>query len=412
MEKILIDTLFIVYYFFIEGKENEMKKKRIVVIPSDALDDYIKNGMSEEYIREYYNPKGYYEEVFVVSPLEKGITKKYGMTIIGTSVFGLHKVIKKINPDIIRAYDGFKCADWLSLARIDGIPTVCSVHDSREELIHQSLKYADVVICMSNIVKSNVCKVVKGIDKNRVIVMPNRVDVELFSKKNNEIFNERQNEIYKHKYHIIHIGRKTVQKNIDTVIKAAKYLDDDYSIIFIGRGNAEPYQQLAEIEGVTDKCFFVESIPNNELPYWYSWCDCMCTPSRWEGFGFVFIEAAACGAKIITSDLAPMNEYLQDGISAFLIKDFENPQVVAEYIRKVCISEYSSITNEARKVAMGFSKETVDDKEIKIMENAKNISSTSLKQILFGVAIMISYDLVYFYRSVKHCFEAFLQHYR
>ena len=39
----------------------------------------------------------------------------------------------------------------------------------------------------------------------------------------------------------------------------------------------------------------------------------MCTPSKWEGFGLVFVEAAACGAKIITSDVPPMNEYFSNG---------------------------------------------------------------------------------------------------
>ena len=45
----------------------------------------------------------------------------------------------------------------------------------------------------------------------------------------------------------------------------------------------------------------------------------MCVPSRGEGFGIVFIEAAACGSVIVTSDIAPMNEFLTNGVNAIFV---------------------------------------------------------------------------------------------
>ena len=103
----------------------------------------------------------------------------------------------------------------------------------------------------------------------------------------------------------------------------------------IGLGDIEKYQAIAEMSGVGDRCFWVGAVKNTELPLWYSWCDCMCTPSRWEGFGIVFIEAAACGAAIVTSDIGPMNEYLTPE-SACLVEDFENPSALAVAIRRSC----------------------------------------------------------------------------
>ena len=67
---------------------------------------------------------------------------------------------------------------------------------------------------------------------------------------------------------------------------------------------------------MSKRCFWIESVKNSELPVWYSWCDCFCVPSRWEGFGLVFIEAAACGSAIVTSDIAPMTEYFTNDKSA------------------------------------------------------------------------------------------------
>jgi hypothetical protein len=80
----------------------------------------------------------------------------------------------------------------------------------------------------------------------------------------------------------------------------------------------------------------VESVPNSELPVWYSWCDCLCVPSRWEGFGIVFIEAAACGTPIVTSRIAPMNEYLRHDVSAWLVEHYTDPRAVAAGVQAVC----------------------------------------------------------------------------
>lgn len=378
-----------------------MKNHRLVVIPSDALDDYIKNGLSEEFIYNYYNPGKFYKEVFVVSPLEKGIRIRCGMTVIGVRPMQLRKVIRKLKPDIVRAYDGFKCADWLAALNIEGIPTVCSVHDRRPELIHQSLKYADLVICMSKVVKEIVRQKVKGIDEKKVVVMPNRIDLEVFQKKDDKDFFLKQNCIYTKKYHIIHVGRKTDEKNIDTVIKAMRYLDNDFEVIFIGRGDSEPYKKIAYEEEVIDRCHFIESIPNDELPYWYSWCDCMCTPSRSEGFGIVFWEAAACEAHIVTSDIAPMNEYLVNNKSAYLIKDYENPEKLAKIIKEACITKGDNdLGYEARKVAQRFSKEEIDKKEIELMESATASKEITINRKICGLQIIMLYELKMIYNKL------------
>lgn len=379
-----------------------MKNNRLVVIPSDALDDYIKNGMSEDFIANYYNPNGFYKEVFVVSPLERGIRKRCGMTVIGSTPMQLNRVIRKIKPDIIRGYDGFKCADWLSTLRIKKVPIVCSVHDRRPELIHQSLKYADLVICMSNIVKEEVCKQVKGIDINKIVVMPNRIDLTLFQKKYDKEFTEKQRGNYQRKFHIIHVGRKSEEKNIDTVIKTMKYLGDDYEVIFIGRGDSEVYKRLAYEENVADKCHFIESVPNSELPYWYSWCDCMCTPSRCEGFGIVFLEAAACETKIVTSDIAPMNEYLTNNKSALLVKEYENPEVLAEAIKKACtMPKDGNMGVEAREVAKTFSKYEIDKKENEWMSSAISYDKVNFNKEFWGIRMALYYESKMMYNQIK-----------
>ena len=49
---------------------------------------------------------------------------------------------------------------------------------------------------------------------------------------------------------ILHVGRRSRQKNIETVIGALPLLPQDYMAVFIGRGDATPYTALAKTLGV------------------------------------------------------------------------------------------------------------------------------------------------------------------
>ena len=97
--------------------------------------------------------------------------------------------------------------------------------------------------------------------------MPNSVDTNLFQHKdceNAEI--ERIEQMMKGGRFILHVGRKTEEKNADTVIQALNYLDREVKCIFIGEGDVEKYLGLAEKAGVKDRCCFLKSIQNRVLP--------------------------------------------------------------------------------------------------------------------------------------------------
>jgi len=49
-------------------------------------------------------------------------------------------------------------------------------------------------------------------------------------------------------------------------------------------------------------------------------CDVCLIPSKWEGLGLSFMEAIAFSMPIITTDFAPMNEYVEHGKTGLLIR--------------------------------------------------------------------------------------------
>ena len=344
------------------------KKNRLVFFPSDPIQTYLRQGKSFEYLESYYNPGDFFDEVYCLSPwgdCEKHSRNKF--QYIKASPLQYKKIIAKIRPDVVRAYGGYHCADWAAISKVDRIPTIVSVHDTLPELIFDSIKYADYVICMAETVKESVLKKI-SFNKENMFVMPNRIDETLFSHKIDSDYRERLNKRFGVGKHILHVGRKSQQKNLDTLIRSLQFLPESVSCVFVGSGESQKYEELAEELNVRGRCYFLESVDKKELPYWYSWCDCFCVPSRWEGFGMVFIEAAGCEASIVTSNIAPMNEYLIHGENAILIDEYEDPTKIAQGIKTVLQGgcEIQQMRKNARLVGLNFSKDKVDREEINI----------------------------------------------
>lgn len=353
------------------------RPSRLVVIPSDLISAYEKKGTSSR-LEEYYNPQKMFLEVFAVSPLEEGERNAYGMTILGVSERDFLGVLRDIRPDVVRAYGGYWPADLACRFRLPGVPVIVSVHDTNPSLVHRSVRYADLVVCMSSAVRKQVIK--KGADPQRVRILPNRIDATRFRPVNNRISMHSIDCRFPAGKHVLCIGRKSRQKNLDTLLRAVTFLPHDYSCVFIGQGETSSYLQLATDLGVTDRCFWLDRVENDELPLWYSWCDCLCVPSRWEGFGLVFVEAAACGTPIVTSDIEPMNEYLTHNVSAHLVEDFNNPQALAKAICKVCEDPAYRrlLAAGAIKAAQPFDRKIIDAQEVAIYREAMNLEPFSL----------------------------------
>lgn len=365
------------------------KKLRLAIIPSDPIEAYKNVGISS-WLKDYYNPLNLFAEVYLLSPLEKEERYVFGMNVIPTKPKQLISRIRELNIDLIRAYGGYWACDMACKNKVRGIPVVVSVHDTNPELLHNSIKKANVIFCVSEAVKELVLTEFKRSDM--VWILPNRVDFNTMRPYPENEIKDLNNE-YPFKYKIMHVGRKTKQKNLDTLIKAVKILGSEYCLLAIGRGDKETYLKMAEEQNVIERCYFIESIKNDELARFYSWTDCMCTPSRWEGFGIVFMEALACESVVITSDIAPMNEYIKHMKNGLLVKDYENPQALAKIIKMACNDKLlrKSLKKNARKSVEKFEKSRIDKLEVnyynKILEMNQNkeFSWSFWEKVVWGI---------------------------
>jgi glycosyltransferase involved in cell wall biosynthesis len=336
--------------------------KRLAVIPSENISQYISKGHTASKLASYYNPGRFFEKVYLLSPREEDNPDLLGMEVIKTKPTELQRRIKGLNIDVVRAYGGYWACNMACNYKVNNVPVIVSVHDSRIGRLYDSIRKADVVFCMSDIVKRTVMR--KYMNTDNIWVIPNRVDFDVMYKRPGKEIRDLQIK-YPYKFKILHVGRKVYEKNLDTLIHAVKLLGDDYGLVAVGPGDRERYMNMAYELNVQEQCHFLDAVDQAELSRYYSWADCMCTPSRSEGFGIVFIEALACSSVVITSDIAPMNEYIKDGKNGILIKDYECPSCLARAIRYVCNNDYlrSVLGEAARESVKKFEKSRIDKLE-------------------------------------------------
>ncbi len=138
---------------------------------------------------------------------------------------------------------------------------------------------------------------------------------------------------------IIALSRHVPRKGFDTAIRAVdrlKHRRPDLLLAIGGTGrDTERLQRLAEELDAPVR--FMGRIDHDDVPDFYGCGDLytMLCRNRWggleqEGFGIVFLEAAACGVPQVAGDSGGAAEAVAHGETGLVIDDPENAQAVAE----------------------------------------------------------------------------------
>ncbi len=352
---------------------------KLCVFLTDPMRIYYKKG---EIKTMYYNPRDVFNEVHMISFCRKDINPDVIKEVAGSAKLFIHSVgninifflpftiikisylIKKISPDIIRAYDpSLRGVIAVLCGKKFGIKTVISLHANLDEqrifrkefkfkirkfLERFSLSNASKVICVTDYLVSYA----RRNGAKDITVIYNRVDIKRFS-------NDRKRDGNTVK-EILCVARLDSQKYQECLIKALKSLD--MHLTLIGSGKMEKYlKKLVTELGVSNKIRFIDSVANKEISIYYNMADIFAIATHYEGFCIPLIEAMASGLPIVASDILPIREVLGD--AGILLEN--KPEVFSDTFRRLRDDKnlYKSLSQAGKRRVLTFDSEIIENKE-------------------------------------------------
>jgi phosphatidyl-myo-inositol dimannoside synthase len=145
---------------------------------------------------------------------------------------------------------------------------------------------------------------------------------------------------------LLSVGRLQRRKGHDLVMRAMHALRSDLPnlvYVIVGDGaERQPLELLARELGIARRVSFEGEVTREQLPSYYAAADIFVLPTRvdvrdFEGFGLVFLEAAAAGKPTIGGRTGGVPEAVADGESGLLV-DPSDESDLARAIRTLVLS--------------------------------------------------------------------------
>lgn len=135
------------------------------------------------------------------------------------------------------------------------------------------------------------------------------------------------------KINLLFVGRFDPQKGLDLLLKAFNSCQrQDLHLTIIGDNVVGGGVKIEKKN--TDRVTFLGWIPHDKLTSYYSACDVVIMPSRWEAFGLVAIEAMKYGKAVIVSNRGALPELIEDGKNGFVF-NFEKTEQLIEILERL-----------------------------------------------------------------------------
>ncbi len=223
-------------------------------------------------------------------------------------------IIKKINYDIIHTHSSKDL--WIIVPALQilrkKIPIILTKHIGsfivKKDILHQRLyKYVTKAIAISSVIKRNIIETTP-LNENRVILIPNGVDTELFNPdKINGARIRKEFEIDENKILIGMMARFSPGKGHEEFIRAAAELNKKHNnlyFIVIGEASRGEHEYESEIKLLSEKLKIHNIIftgYRSDIPELLAALDLFVFPSHAEAFGIALIEAMSMEKPTVCS---------------------------------------------------------------------------------------------------------------
>jgi glycosyltransferase involved in cell wall biosynthesis len=142
--------------------------------------------------------------------------------------------------------------------------------------------------------------------------------------------------------YLLSVATQEPRKNLDLLLRA--YIDlkrggalSEHRLVLVGPAgwkNKSLEQRIREAEA--HGLVLAGYVPDELMPFFYSGADALVFPSLYEGFGMPVLEARACGARVITTDIPELREagdeyviYVEptlEGVKAGILRGIGSPK--------------------------------------------------------------------------------------
>ena len=234
--------------------------------------------------------------------------------------------------DVIHAHDWLVAYSAKTIKESYNIPLISTIHatesgrnsgihDETQRYINDSewmLTYeSSEVIVNSNYMKNEVQRLF-GLPYDKINVIPNGVNLQLFSNVNVDYDFRRQYAMDNEKI-ILYVGRLVYEKGIQNLIAAMPKILDRYhdsKLIICGRGGMiDELREQVKYLGIDNKVYFAGYCDSKKMQKMYKCADVAVFPSTYEPFGIVAIESMLSGTPTIVSDVGGLNEIVEHGVT-------------------------------------------------------------------------------------------------
>jgi glycosyltransferase involved in cell wall biosynthesis len=223
----------------------------------------------------------------------------------------------------------------------------------------KSLRFGSRVVSISEYLRRELIS--HGVPEKKVVVIRDGVD---------EIFRPT----WKDRNYMLFVGRHEKHKHIDELIRISSELG--FPLKIAGEGpEKENLKRLAK--RLKAKVDFLGNIERKELVKLYQNCSFFVSPSKWEGFGLIFMEAAACGKPSIGYETCAIPEVILNKKTGLLAKNYDG---LKENVKRMI--EDKNLRKILGKNAFSFSKnfgwKKISQEYEELFERIKSSSRTGL----------------------------------
>jgi len=234
----------------------------------------------------------------------------------------------------------------LVVARLTGRPVFIYAHGEeltgwgrgkKFQAMCFAMRHADGVLSNSDNTRDILIDLI-GVDPERVNLIYPTVDEERFRPGPPDEELRSSVSVTGNRKLVLSVGRLQRRKGFDNVVRSLAGLLEqgvDVEYVLIGIGEDKEYlEDLAREFGVADRVHLLGHVSYEDLPRWYNACDLFAMPNRdidgdTEGFGLVFLEAAASGKPALAGRAGGTGSAVVDGETGLRV----NGEDVAEITR-------------------------------------------------------------------------------